>query len=185
MAVVHNTTLVPSKLELLAEWMPQQPWFAGTGTPSLARAGGFRLDDPEGEVGIEFLVVTDSAGDEVVSYLVPMTYRAAPLDGADGALIGTSEHGVLGHRYFYDGPHDPVLVAQLRALVQGGCVAQAQTRSNEVDESVRVGTLGAAQDVRIVRVLARSSADPDVGEVSVPWTLPDGTQARGIVAIGR
>jgi Maltokinase N-terminal cap domain len=52
MAVIHKTSLLPGKLELLAGWMPAQPWYAGTGRePALAKAGGFRLDDPAGEVG--------------------------------------------------------------------------------------------------------------------------------------
>ena len=120
MAVIHHTTLSPTKLELLAEWLPSRPWYQGaTGTTGLAKAGGFRLDDPEGEVGIEFMVVTDAAGDEPVTYLVPLTYRGAPLDGAGYALIGTSEHGVLGPRWIYDGAHDPVLFDQLLALLEG------------------------------------------------------------------
>jgi hypothetical protein len=32
-----------------------------------------------------------------------MTYRASALPGADGGLIGTAEHGVLGGRWIYDG----------------------------------------------------------------------------------
>ena len=48
-----------------------------------------------------------------------MTYRAGALAAADGALIGTSEHGVLGHRWIYDGTRDPVLMAQLVALLRG------------------------------------------------------------------
>jgi hypothetical protein len=34
--------------------------------PELARAGGFRLDDPQGEVGIEFMVVTDGSGGRLI-----------------------------------------------------------------------------------------------------------------------
>ena len=74
MAVIHDTTMSPGKLDLLSSWLPVQPWYAGQGrTPELARAGGFRLDDPDGEVGIEFMIVTDGSGDQVTSYLVPMT----------------------------------------------------------------------------------------------------------------
>jgi hypothetical protein len=54
--------------------------------------------------------------------------RGAPLDGADQALIGTSEHGVLGRRWVYDGTHDPVLVAQLLALLQGHAEPQAHAK---------------------------------------------------------
>jgi hypothetical protein len=58
MAIIHHTTMSPGKLELLTAWLPAQPWYRQTGhQPELARAGGFRLDDPQGEVGIEFVVV--------------------------------------------------------------------------------------------------------------------------------
>jgi hypothetical protein len=119
MATIHTgTTLAPSKLELLADWLPQRPWYLDAGAPpALTKAGGFRLDDPAGDVGIEFMLVTDAAGERETTYSVPMTYRAAPLEGADDALIGTSEHGVLGTRWFYDAAHDPVAVDQLLALI--------------------------------------------------------------------
>ena len=62
MAIIHSTTLTPTKLELLTAWLPGQPWYADRGrAPELARAGGFRLDHPQGEVGIEFMVVTDGS----------------------------------------------------------------------------------------------------------------------------
>src|SRR4051794_2650815 len=137
MAVIHNTTMTPGKLELLASWLPRQPWYTGTERePELAKAGGFRLDDPQGEVGIEFMVVTDESGDRPLSYHVPLTYRGAPLAGADQALVGTAEHGVLGRRWVYDGTHDPVLIAQLLALLQGHVEPQAQSATNTADPSV-------------------------------------------------
>jgi maltokinase-like protein len=137
MAIIHSTTMSPTKLELLASWLPAQPWYLDQGRePDLARAGGFRLDDPHGEVGIEFMVVSDGPGERVVIYLVPMTYRASALASADGALIGTAEHGVLGRRWIYDGVHDPVLVAQLVALIQGDAEPQAQSMSNTPDPTV-------------------------------------------------
>ncbi|MFE6686385.1 1,4-alpha-glucan branching protein [Streptomyces sp. NPDC057743] len=137
MAVIHETTLKPTKLELLTAWLPDQPWYTGSGqAPELARAGGFRLDDPQGAVGIEFVVVTDRSGELPRAYLVPFTYRGAPLDGAEAGLVGTMEHGVLGRRWVYDGTHDPVLVAQLLAFVQGRVEAQAQNSSDARDDSV-------------------------------------------------
>ncbi|EDX26627.1 conserved hypothetical protein [Streptomyces sp. Mg1] len=97
MAIIHKTTMSPDKLELLAAWLPDRPWYLPTGRPpELVRSGGFRLDDPEGEVGIEFMVVTDTSGGEPTAYHVPLTYRGAPLAGAEAALVGTTEHGVLG-----------------------------------------------------------------------------------------
>lgn len=145
MAVIHHTTLTPSKLELLTSWLPTQPWYEGDGRrPELTKAGGFRLDDPRGEVGMEFMVVTDVSGDRPVSYHVPLTYRGAPLEGADRALIGTTEHGVLGRRWIYDGTHDPVLAAQLHALFVGDVEAQDQNESDTPDPSVTRSFTGAA-----------------------------------------
>lgn len=137
MAVIHRTVLEPSKLELLGSWLPSRPWYrGGAGAPELAKAGGFRLDDPQGAVGVEFMVVTDGGGPRPVTYLVPLTYRGAPLDGAGHALIGTAEHGVLGRRWVYDGCHDPVLLAQLPALIEGRVRAQDQNVSDTPDPEV-------------------------------------------------
>ncbi|MFF6884027.1 1,4-alpha-glucan branching protein [Streptomyces sp. NPDC012421] len=137
MAVIHRTTMQPTKQELIADWLPTRAWYtAGPAEPNPVRCGGFRLDDPEGEVGIEFMVVTDGEGPDAAAYLVPMTYRGKPLDGAGSALIGTSEHGVLGTRWIYDGAHDPVLVGQVHALLAGRAVPQQQSVSDAVDPTV-------------------------------------------------
>jgi hypothetical protein len=137
MAIIHATTLNPGKLELLAGWLPAQPWYADEGRePALSKAGGFRLDDPQGEVGIEFMVVTDGSGAAAVTYQVPLTYRASALAGCDRGLIGTAEHGVLGRRWIYDGTGDEVLVSQLVALIQGEAEPQAQSLSNTPDPTV-------------------------------------------------
>ncbi|WP_344318545.1 maltokinase N-terminal cap-like domain-containing protein, partial [Streptomyces yatensis] len=148
MSIIHKTTMSPTKTELLTAWLPGQPWYAAAErAPELSRVGGFRLDDPEGEVGIEFMVVRDDAGDRPAWYHVPMTYRAAPLAGAEQALIGTTEHGVLGQRWIYDGAHDPVLVGQLLALLQGRAEPQAQSVSDTPDPSVTAEVTGAGFEV--------------------------------------
>jgi hypothetical protein len=179
-AIIHNTTMSPTKLELLAGWLPGQEWFTGS-VAHLQRAGGFRLDDPDGAVGIEFMVVL---GDE--PFLVPMTYRAAPLDGADSALIGTSQHGVLGDRWIYDGPHDPVLRAQLCALLCGAVVAQSQTTSETPDPSVLVRTADGVTDVELRRRLTADEDPPeDLAYIAAPWRSGDGSTVRGIFATSR
>src|SRR5258708_20143791 len=59
MAIIHDTTMSPSKLELLTSWLPAKPWYAGTGRePELAKAGGFRLDDPAGEAATASMPLT-------------------------------------------------------------------------------------------------------------------------------
>ena len=203
MAVIHHTTLVPTKLELLASWLPSQPWYDATGgQPALAKAGGFRLDDPAGEVGIEFMVVTDQSVRPLATYHVPLTYRGAPLPGAEHALVGETEHGVLGRRRVYDGEHDPVLMAQLAALVRGAVAAQAQSLSDTADGSVMAHLDGphldgphldstdlAVADLRVLRRLEPGSADSPAdpagrrGYVEAGWVLPDGATVRGHLVV--
>ncbi|RKS76270.1 hypothetical protein BZB76_1621 [Actinomadura pelletieri DSM 43383] len=208
MAVIHNTTMTPGKLELLAAWLPARPWYAGAPDgPNLNKAGGFRLDDPDGEVGIEFMVVTDTSGERPVAYHVPVTYRGAPLDGSENALIGTAEHGILGRRWMYDGTHDPVLLAQLLALLQGRAEPQQQSVSDTPDPSVTshytgdvhstMVTLTFVQDnqdstnalletkphgpltVHVRRVLSNDEPPNSTAHVNATWTTPDGTEHHG------
>ncbi|MFJ9680826.1 1,4-alpha-glucan branching protein [Streptomyces sp. NPDC101194] len=173
MAVIHRTTLTPTKLELLTTWLPEQPWYRGKAgqQPELVKSGGFRLDDPEGEVGIEFMAVTDTSGDQPVTYHVPFTYRSAPIAGADAALVGTTEHGVLGQRWAYDGTRDPVLVTQLFALIVGEAEPQMQSTSDTPDPSV-TGWF-AETGIKAALVSTTVTDDPDGTDLLVE-TAPDG-----------
>ncbi|MEU7580154.1 1,4-alpha-glucan branching protein [Streptomyces sp. NPDC041068] len=213
MAVIHRTTLRPTKLELLTSWLPTRPWYRGAPVPELAKSGGFRIDDPRGEVGIEFMVVTDTSGPHPTAHLVPLAYRGAPLDGAEHALVGTMEHGVLGRRWAYDGAHDPVVAAQLLALVEGRAQAQDQNTSDVPDRDVissytgegpisatagtvtaddEEGTALAVPDgpvLRLHRALHPAQDAPTalpqgaIGHISGAWSLPDGTRTRGLFAV--
>lgn len=115
MALFHRATITPTKAELITEWAPTQPW-----GPSAADAveviGSYRFDDPDGRVGLETHLVT--AGGALLQ--VPLTYRDAPLDGADDALITEMQHSVLGTRWVYDGLRDPRLVVMLAAVTMTG-----------------------------------------------------------------
>ena len=139
MAIIHRTTLTPTKLELLQVWLPRQSWFTGDAA-SLTKVGGFRLDDPAGEVGIESLLVADALGRV---YHVPLTYRAAPVPGVP--LVGTAEHGVLGTRWVHDAAKDRVALAQLAALARGEVTAQHASLTDTPDDSVRVEPAGPVQ----------------------------------------
>ena len=158
MALLHATDLTPSKLELLAEWLPRQPWFAGG---ELEQVGSFRLDDPAGEVGIEGLIVR--ADDR--TYHVPMTYRAAPLDG--GRLVGTMVHGVLGDRWAYDAASDPVYATVLgETILTGGrqadLVRDNGTTTEPVEPSVTVQGSG-VPGAEIESIELRGSQPVDEG----------------------
>ncbi len=126
-ATVHEATLVPSKLEAMKAWLPGQDWFTGD-AGDLAVVGQFRFVDPEGEVGLQTMLVT-SRGE---LYQVPLSYRGAPLDGAEDALICTMEHSVLGTRWVYDALADPVYAAELlRTIVEADTGAATSTGSEQ------------------------------------------------------
>jgi len=120
MAHIHKATLRPTKIDLLRAWLPTRPWFDADG--ELQRVGAYRFDDPAGQVGIEASLIR--SGDGTVFH-VPLTYRDAPLPGAEAFLVGTAEHSVLGQRWVYDGCGDPVaMTAFATAILTGGTQAQ-------------------------------------------------------------
>jgi hypothetical protein len=117
MALLHQATIQPTKLELLAAWLPGRPWSRVPEGAVLQRVAACRFDDPAGEVGIEILLVR--AGDGAVHH-TPLTYRDAPLAGAEAWLVGTTEHSVLGRRWVYDACGDPVYLAALAGAILTG-----------------------------------------------------------------
>jgi hypothetical protein len=117
MAILYRATLTPTKLELLEAWLPTQSWFPGTTATGLERVAAFRFDDPEGEVGIETLLVRTPGGPLLQ---VPLTYRGAALEGAEQSLVGTMDHSVLGPRWVYDAVSDPVYVAEVTRVIREG-----------------------------------------------------------------
>lgn len=121
MGIVHRqATVTPSKQELVESWMPTRPW--GEGRTVTGKVAEYRFDDPAGEVGVETILWTCDDGSVLQT---PLTYRSAPLPGAEAHLVGTTDHSVLGRRWVYDGCADPVWFATLAdAVVRGGTQAQ-------------------------------------------------------------
>jgi hypothetical protein len=117
MALLYQAELSPTKLQLVGGWAPSQPWFVGDAVGGLVLVGSYRFDDPEGEVGIETLLVRAGGGPVLQ---VPLTYRAAPLESARDWLIGTMQHSVLGERWTYDATGDPVYLAALATTMLSG-----------------------------------------------------------------
>jgi 1,4-alpha-glucan branching enzyme len=141
--IYHDAVLVPSKVELVAAWIEAQRWYTGKGrTPALRRVGGYRFEDPDGAVGMETLLLADSSVSPSVVYQVPLTYRDAPLPGGQDALVGTLEHSVLGTRWVYDGPHDPVYARMLvETILTSGDArdAEGSPGSNEIAQGHATG----------------------------------------------
>jgi hypothetical protein len=117
MALLHRAELTPSKLGLLADWLPKQGWFEGDEDAPLSTVASFRFDDPAGQVGVETLLVR--AGDGPVLQ-VPLTYRNEELPGAGEWFLGTMEHSVLGTRWTYDALGDSVYRHELARTILSG-----------------------------------------------------------------
>lgn len=155
MALIYKATLSPSKLELLSAWLPTRPWFSG-GT-DLEQVAAYRFDDPAGEVGLEGFLI--QAGNGPVMH-APLTYRNAPIAGADEHLVTTAEHSVLGTRWVYDGCGDPVWAAALAAAAVGGMPQAEEVVDVDGDLVPREATAkvtGSGQD---------STSVPDLDKVS-------------------
>jgi hypothetical protein len=156
MAVVHGgADLRPNKPELVSAWLPTQAWAEDLG--AIEQIGSYRFDDPDGEVGIEALLFR--AGDQVLH--LPLTYRGAPLDGADDFLLGTMSHSQLGMRWVYDACGDPVAVrAYLTAILTGGEQAPIEVERDGAIVERRSATVRAGGS-------GSDATGPDPAQVSV------------------
>jgi Maltokinase N-terminal cap domain len=92
-ALLHQATVTPTKLDALTAWLPSRSWFDGADVSTLTQVGAYRFDDPVGEVGVETLLVRTADGRLLQ---VPLSYRAAPLAGAEDALVTTMERSTTG-----------------------------------------------------------------------------------------
>lgn len=178
MAVLHEATLRPSKLEILAEWVPQQPWYPADAA-DFEVLGRFRFDDPADEVGIETYLLGRPDG---TLFHVPLTYRGAPVPGLTAALISTLEHSVLGDRWVYDATADPVYLAVLEEVIRTGgeqadqVVHRADGTTAEVPTSVRAygrPAEGGGDRLDVVRAPHRSPAPTDAPVLLASWPGQD------------
>jgi hypothetical protein len=161
MALLYTADIRPSKIELIQEWAPTRPWFPSAPDAELTNIGAFRFDDPEGEVGVETILIR-IAGGPVVQ--VPLTYRGAPLEGGEASLITTMVHSVLGDRWVYDGAGDPAYVAATAtAIFTGGSQAELLVSDGGSDALARreptAIVAGSGSDASVVPA-------PDVVDIS-------------------
>lgn len=183
MAILHRATLSPTKQEIVTSLLDALGW--GEGPVDLL--GGYRYDDPDGRVGVEGLIAV--RGGE--AFHIPVTYREAPLEGADEHLIATLSHSALGRRWVYDAAHDPVAVGCFLRALAG---EQQQAVLNVYDENERLIEVRTPPivvsverprqvkpvDLVLVRRLEEGPADHQGPAIVAEWA--DGT--RAIVAVG-
>ncbi|MET0928850.1 MAG: hypothetical protein ABWX74_05000 [Aeromicrobium sp.] len=160
MALLHAAEIRPTKIEMIREWAPTQPWFVGDDL-GLEIIGAYRFDDPDDEVGIETMLVRSGDGPILQ---VPVTYRGAPLAGADEWLITTMEHSVLGRRWVYDACGDPVYAAAIATTILGGGTEAPVEREADgvrtpVEPTVRATGSGSATEVDTVGLVDVRDAD--------------------------
>jgi hypothetical protein len=165
MGIVHHTaTLSPTKQELVEAWLPSRSWAEGRRVA--AKVAEYRFDDPDGEVGVETILWRTDDGTVLQT---PLTYRSAPLDGAEAHLVGTTDHSVLGQRWVYDGCADPVWAATLVDTIStGGQQAQMYIEQDgrRVDVPPRMQVRGSGSDDSAPRVTSIESVS-DEGTVTV------------------
>lgn len=187
-AQVHvGATLKPSKIELLQGWLPAQTWFNGDAA-ALERVANFRFEDPDGEVGLDAMVVSDGEH----TYFVPVTWRAEPLDYAEP--IGTLEHSAMGTRYCYDAATDPVFMAELERVIR-----EADTQAdihdmegNPIPLVMHVKGSGVVPgeapdaELQLMRVLDRAVDVPGdaIGTLMAAWTDDKGPR-KDLLAVLR
>ncbi|HEY0698017.1 MAG TPA: hypothetical protein VGD43_09430 [Micromonospora sp.] len=197
MAKIHQgATLTPHFRDFVPTWLARQPWYLGTGRPSVSPVGYLRVEDPAGEVGIETHLVTD--GEEI--YQIPMTYRGAPLPdgGLRGAdpLIATAEHSVLGRRWIYDGTADPVWINETLRLVSTQGVSESGSRQGVGPATARGRRLvqgelvPEAVTIELNRVLTVGNDNDDTGALGLligTWHpgWPTGEPVSGCLAVVR
>lgn len=195
--VPPRVTLTPDFKEFVPPWVARQPWFAGHGTSDLRPVGFFRFEDPDGEVGIETHVLRE--GNTV--YQVPMTYRGAPLPGAEAALISVTEHSVLGTRWIYDATADPVWRAVVLRLIRLGGSSDPSTTwggigpvsafgrqlvQTEFDDELAVVGLRRVLVAQDPDEFARAAGADAVGLLHGTWhTSPEAAPVTGILAVVR
>lgn len=153
MAILHEATLVPSKLEMLESWLPSQPWFNSAESTSVEAVGAYRFDDADGEVGIETHLLRTANGR---TYQVPLTYRGSPLRNAESFLIDTSHHSVLGKRWIYDASGDITYLTALAATILGGgheAELVVMTKNGPVRRDATTKVLGSGSRLSDIGVL--------------------------------
>lgn len=142
-AEIIPATLTPSKQEVLTNW-----W------PGFIEMGAFRLVDPAGEVGIDFVIGRDGL-DRLIQ--LPVTYRSSPLESGQ---VGTLEHSELGTRYVSKALHDPVAVGEIvRVILSGDTEAE---RSDGKSQFLHIKGTGQTPTTEVTDVVVEDASEEKV-----------------------
>lgn len=107
-------------MTLLAQWLPQQRWFAGEQEPEqLELLGSYELAPADDDASVRLITVAlvrDAAKADAPTYQVPMVIRDvdAPVD-ARGYIGAATEHG--DRAALFDGAHDRAFAHALITLI--------------------------------------------------------------------
>ncbi|WP_026531248.1 1,4-alpha-glucan branching protein GlgB [Haematomicrobium sanguinis] len=125
--------LTTSLQQLLHEWLPTRRWFPGhaSETFELFEVGGFALEDPQGIVDLQVLMLQVKFADRQATLFVPLTIRESKLPDLESWFVGKVQHEGAGQgqtdAFVYDGTADPVFVTQwlelARAQVAGALLS--------------------------------------------------------------
>lgn len=142
-AEILKAELTPGKQEVLRAW-----W------PNFAELGAFRLVDPAGEVGIDFVIGRDGI-DRLIQ--LPVTYRSEPLPSG---LVGTMDHSLLGTRYVTRALHDPVAVGEVvRVILAGDTEAE---RSDGKTQFLHIQGTGQTPTTQVTDVVIEEATEERV-----------------------
>lgn len=107
-------------MSLLAQWLPQQRWFAGEQQPEqLQLVGSYELTAPEDDDSVRLITVAlvrDAANPRAATYQVPMVIRDVDAHVDTRGYIGAAtEHG--DRAALVDGAHDPAFARAIIDLI--------------------------------------------------------------------
>jgi maltokinase len=112
---------------LLADWLPQQRWYAGKGRPVVSVTVSSASTLAGGDPRLDHLVAVVDHGDGADRYQLLVGLTGEPAERVQHALIGAADNVVA-----YDAMHDPGLTRiLLGALAAGGDVPPLRFRHAE------------------------------------------------------
>lgn len=199
-AEIYDAVLTPGKIDLLRAWMRQQPWFDGD-ADRLEQITTYRFVDPDGAVGMESFLLSDGER----THHVPVTYRGEELPGAQEALIGTIDHSVLGPRWVYDAPADPVYATEVHRVIshrdtaadhlaiEDGTVTPSPVNIRGGGDAGLASSRGSGAGRHVPQVIRVVSEENDAetggpligapGTLSATWSDADGSHTAVLVVV--